>query len=216
MIPLDEPESWPLIEHRVLAHGKVCDFVQSEFTSPSGERLRRQWVTHPGSVAVLALDDQDRVPVVHQYRQPVSMRLVELPAGILDVPGESALDAIRREFAEEAGLAADRWSVLADWFSTPGGSQEQARTFLATGLHEVARPAGFRAVGEEVDMGLEWVPFTDLLAAVRAGRVGSPAVVIGCLALALARATGGVEQLRPGGADWPARRVKEEQDHRLG
>lgn len=196
----DRPEDWPVSETRILAKGRVSNFVEEDIATPAGEAITRQWTSHPGSVAVMALDDRDRVAVLFQYRHPVATRCWELPAGILDVDGEDPLVGIQRELAEEAELAADEWRILTDWFSSPGGSQEIARIYLATGLHRAPRPEGFNAEGEEVDMGLEWVPFEDLLAAVRAGVIQNPSMVISCLALGYARATGTVDQFRAGDA----------------
>ncbi|NYK32443.1 NUDIX domain-containing protein, partial [Salmonella enterica subsp. enterica serovar Typhimurium] len=89
--------------------------------------INRQYMSHPGAVGIIALDDQDRVAVVRQYRHPVRMVLVEPPAGLLDVEGEDFLAAAQRELAEEAMLSADDWRVLVDIVTTPGGCQESLR-----------------------------------------------------------------------------------------
>jgi len=200
---IDQAESWHRGDHRVLYRAHVVALEEDDVTSPSGELLRREFCSHPGSVAVLALDDQARVAVVHQYRHPVQTRLVELPAGLLDVPGEAPLAGAQRELAEEAGLAADDWAVLADFCSSPGISDEVTRIYLARRLHQRARPDGFDVQGEEVDMGLAWVPLDDLLDVVRAGAVCNTALVLGVTTLRLAMADGVVDALRPGDTPWP-------------
>jgi len=210
----DAPEDWPVSRHTELARGAMAAFDEDVITSPEGQRLTRQRLRHPGSVAIIAYDDDGRVAVVHQYRHAVGMRLVEPPAGLLDQAGEPAWDAARRELAEEAGLAADDWAVLVDFVSSPGISQEVARIFLARGLHQVGRPAGFAAEGEEADMGLDWLPLDDIMAAIRAGRVNNPALILGCTTLALALATGTLDRLRPAEAPWPARDLKLGHDRR--
>lgn len=201
---VDTHEVWPESSREVVFSGMVADLVETHLTTPSGEQLRRQWVHHPGSVAVIALDDSDRIAVVHQFRSPVQMRLVEAPAGLLDVGGEDPLHAAQRELAEEVGLAADDWRVLADVFASPGGSDERLRVYLAQDLHDAPAPDGFEREGEEVDMGLTWLPLDEVVDLVRAGQVENIALVTGVLALAFALVTDGVDDLRPGDAEWPA------------
>ncbi|MEL4357391.1 MULTISPECIES: NUDIX hydrolase [unclassified Luteococcus] len=206
-MPLDRPESWPITAHRVLGTGRVCSFVEDDITPPSGEQFTRQYLTHPGAVAVMALDDENRVAVVHQYRHPVAMKLVEPPAGLLDADGESFLSAAQRELAEEALLRAADWRVLVDIFTTPGGCEESIRIYLARGLAEAPRPDGFVVEDEEAHMEISWVPLEELVDAVFAGRVQSPSMVSGALALQTAILAGRLESLRPAEAPWPARDV---------
>ncbi len=208
----DVPESWPVVTSEVKATGRVQNFIEQTIQTPTGDRMVRQWVTHTGAVAVMAMDEQYRIAVVHQYRHPVGMRLVEPPAGVLDLPGEPALIAAQRELAEEAGLAASDWRVLVDLFTSPGGLQEPLRVFLARGLSPVAAPEGFRLTDEETDMGLHWLSLTELVDLVYAGRVQSPTMVSGTLALALAVQSDRLAELRPADAAWPARELKEARD----
>lgn len=200
----DQPESWRVRNHQVIHTGHIVALARDEVVSPARETLSRELCQHPGSVAILAIDDHDRVAVVRQYRHPVRMRLVEPPAGLLDIPGEAPWDAAKRELAEEAQLAGANWAVLADYYCSPGITNEVARIFLATGLSPAPRPNDFAAHGEEVDMGLAWVPVDELLAGVNAGLVGNAALVVGITALCLARAQNRLDQLRPPDAAWPA------------
>ena len=209
---VDRPEDWPVLDRQVKATGRVQDFVEDRVLTPSGEQIVRQWVEHPGAVAVMAMDDQGRLAVVHQYRHPVGYRLVEPPAGILDHAGESGVSAARRELAEEARLAASDWRTLVDIFPSPGGLQESIRIFLARDLSPTERPDGFVVDGEEADMCLYWLPLEHLVELIYRGEVQSPTMVAGTLALALAVEQGRLDQLRPADADWPARRAKEQRD----
>jgi ADP-ribose pyrophosphatase len=209
---VDRPEDWPVLDRQVKATGRVQDFVEDRVLTPSGEQIVRQWVEHPGAVAVMAMDDQGRLAVVHQYRHPVGYRLVEPPAGILDHAGESGVSAARRELAEEARLAASDWRTLVDIFTSPGGLQESIRIFLARDLSPTERPDGFVVDGEEADMRLYWLPLEHLVELIYRGEVQSPTMVAGTLALALAVEQGRLDQLRPADADWPARRAKEQRD----
>lgn len=209
---VDRPEDWPVLDRQVKATGRVQDFVEDRVLTPGGEQIVRQWVEHPGAVAVMAMDDQGRLAVVHQYRHPVGYRLVEPPAGILDHAGESGVSAARRELAEEARLAASDWRTLVDIFTSPGGLQESIRIFLARDLSPTERPDGFVVDGEEADMCLYWLPLEHLVELIYRGEVQSPTMVAGTLALALAVEQGRLDQLRPADADWPARRAKEQRD----
>ena len=204
----DDLVSWPVTSHEVLAAGAVSSFVEDEVTTPSGESMRRQYLTHPGAVAIVAWDEKsDEVAVVRQYRHPVRMEMVEIPAGLLDVDGEDHLAAAARELAEEAELAADTWNVLVDVCTSPGGLAENLRVYLARGLRPAERPDGFELEGEEAHMLHTFVPRAELLGAIFEGRCGSPSLAAGLLSLEAARLGGRLETLRPGDADWPARRA---------
>jgi ADP-ribose pyrophosphatase len=192
------------VDSTVLAHGVITDFVQDQIRTPDGKLIKREYVKHPGAVAVIALDDQERVALVRQYRHPVRHRLVEPPAGLLDVQGENYLVGVQRELAEEVHLAAGRWDVLVDLFSTPGILGESIRIFLARDLSVADAPDGFVREGEEADMDTVWAPLSDLVEAVLAGDVHSPSLVSGVLAAEASRQRGWAS-LRPADAPWPAR-----------
>ncbi|MDR1354706.1 MAG: NUDIX hydrolase [Propionibacteriaceae bacterium] len=211
--PVDKPEHWPILSHEVLAAGAIAAFNSDEILSPGGERLHRQYLTHPGSVAVIVYDSTGRVGVIDQYRHAIAMRMVEPPAGLLDVAAEHPLAAAKRELAEEAGLAATTWNVLADFYSSPGISQETSRIYLARDLSEVGRPEGFVAEGEEAHMSLYWVALNELLHDINCGVLQNPALIIGCLKLQAALlSSSGLTELRSADAPWPMRINKRNQD----
>jgi ADP-ribose pyrophosphatase len=203
----DEPVTWPIVSHEVRARGYVSDFVHDEVRTPSDELMGRQYVLHPGAVGVIAWDDADRIAVVRQYRHPVGFRL--------DHDDEVALEAARRELAEEAQLAAGRWQVLVDIFTTPGACQEGLRIFLARDLGPAALPEGFVAHGEEAHMELTWARRADLVDAILGGRLQNPTMVAGVLALETARLSGRLDALRAPDAPWPARAVRAGRNHAL-
>lgn len=202
---LDEPETWPVAEHRLLAKGAVSSFVEETVLTPDGQPLERQFTLHPGAVGIIALDDQERVALVRQYRHPVRHRLIEPPAGLLDVDGEEYLPAAQRELAEEVGLAATDWRVLSEEFTSPGGLAESMRMFLARGLSDTSAPEGFVKHGEEAHMDTVWASLDDLVAAVLAGRLHSPTLITGVLSAWAAKTRDGFDALRPADAPWPAR-----------
>ncbi|HQE31892.1 MAG TPA: NUDIX hydrolase, partial [Propionibacteriaceae bacterium] len=145
-------------------------------------------------------------------RHPAGFRFIEPPAGLLDVVDEDPLLAAQRELAEEAELAATDWRVLVDVFTSPGCNQESIRVFLARGLTRTGRPDGFELAGEEAHMELRWAPLAELVAAIYAGTVQNPTMVIGTLALHAARLEGRLDALRTPDVPWPARTVKAQLD----
>ncbi|MGY4720949.1 NUDIX domain-containing protein [Naumannella huperziae] len=203
----DRPERWPILDRQVRHRGRVTTTVTDTVQAPDGSTIGRDWLLHPGAVGVIALDEAERVVLVEQYRHPAGFRLIEPPAGLLDVEAESWLVAAQRELAEEAMLAADEWSVLVDLFTSPGSSAESTRIFLARGLRPAARPDGFDLVGEEADMRVARAPLARVVDGVYAGRLQNPLLVAGSLAAAQALATG--RELRPADSPWPARSVRQ-------
>lgn len=208
-LPLrDEPAHWPVTESLARFHGRVISVVSESVTMPGGNNAWRDYIEHPGSVGVLALDGNGRVLVLRQYRHPARAMLWEIPAGLLDVSGESALAAAKRELHEEAGYQAATWNVLTDILTTPGGSNEAVRIFLARDVRPVAEAERYVGVDEETDMPVRWVPLPDLVNGVLQGDLHSPALVVGALALAAASSGDGARidgALRPADAPWPAR-----------
>lgn len=202
----DEPRRWEVRRREVLGAGAISSFVNEEVVTPSGDVVHRQFLTHPGAVCIVAWDEEaDTIACLHQYRHPVRMELVEIPAGLLDEEGEEWLDAARRELAEEAELAAGRWQVLVDVCPTAGACQESQRIYLARDLTRTDRPEGFELEGEEAEMTWEWIDRSALLDAVLDGRCQSQSLVTGLLALETARLGGRLETLRSPGASWPIR-----------
>jgi ADP-ribose pyrophosphatase len=200
----DVPLAWPVVSSTVLARGKITRYVQDQVRTPDGQLIEREYLKHPGAVGVIALDDHDRVALVRQYRHPVRHRLIEPPAGLLDVGGEDYLQAIERELAEEVGLAARRWAVLVDLFTTPGILGESLRIYLARDLVAVDGPDDFTREGEEAHMDTVWATLDDLVEAVLDGRLHNPTMVSGVLATWAARQRDGFTSLRPADAAWPA------------
>ncbi|TRY16637.1 NUDIX hydrolase [Tessaracoccus rhinocerotis] len=202
----DKPTDWQVRDRKVLGKGWVSNFVNESVVTPSGEAVQRQYLTHPGAVAVVAWDEErDQVVVLRQYRHPVRMELVEVPAGLIDADDVDWVDAARRELAEEVELGADDWRVLVDFCTTPGSSEESLRVYLARGLSAAARPDGFVLEGEEAHMTWDWVARAELTQAVFEGRCQNPSLVVGVLALEAAVLGGRLDSLRPADAPWPIR-----------
>ncbi|MFE9454874.1 NUDIX domain-containing protein [Streptomyces sp. NPDC006739] len=200
----DTPQEWEIRATETPFTGNKTSVRTDEVVMPDGSVVRRDYQVHPGSVAVLALDDEDRVLLIKQYRHPVRHKLWEIPAGLLDVPGENPLHAAQRELYEEAHVKAEDWRVLTDVYTTPGGCDEAVRIFLARDLSE-ADGERFEVEDEEADMEHARVPAEELVRRVLAGDVHNNCLVVGVLSLAAARAGDGLDALRPADAPWPAR-----------
>ncbi len=211
----DDPMSWPIVGHERLGHGVIQDFVRDRVETPSGDTMVRDYLVHTGAVGIIALDEHENVLVVRQYRHPVGFRLLEPPAGLLDLDGEDWLVAAQRELAEEAEVEASDWRVLVDYMTSPGCLQETLRVYLARGLSRTSRPEGFEVEGEEAEMDVVLVPLEALVDAIYAGRVQNPTMVVGALAAYAALRTGRVDALRPVDAPWVARDVKRARDEDL-
>ncbi|WP_330340896.1 NUDIX hydrolase [Streptomyces sp. NBC_00557] len=200
----DTPEEWEIRATQIPFRGNKTSVRTDDVVMPDGSVARRDYQVHPGSVAVLALDEEDRVLLINQYRHPVRHKLWEIPAGLLDVPGENPLHAAQRELYEEAHVKAEDWRVLTDVYTTPGGCDEAVRIFLARGLSD-AEGERFAAEHEETDMEHARVPVEELVRRVLAGDVHNNCLVVGVLSLVAAQAGDGLDALRPADAPWPAR-----------
>ncbi|MDF6041612.1 NUDIX hydrolase [Streptomyces sp. NPDC005318] len=200
----DTPEEWPVTATETPFTGNKTSVRTDDVVMPDGSVVRRDYQVHPGSVAVLALDDAGRVLVLRQYRHPVRHKLWEIPAGLLDVPGENPLHAAQRELYEEAYVKAEDWRVLTDVYTTPGGCDEAVRIFLARNLSE-ADGERFAVSEEEADMELARVELKELVRGALAGELHNNCLVVGVLSLAAALAGDGIDSLRPAQAPWPAR-----------
>ncbi|AXG77127.1 NUDIX domain-containing protein [Streptomyces paludis] len=200
----DAPEEWRVVATTTPFRGNKTSVRTDEVVMPDGTSVTRDYQVHPGSVAILALDGAGRVLVLRQYRHPVRQKLWEIPAGLLDVPGENPLHAAQRELYEEAHVKAEDWRVLTDVYTTPGGCDEAVRIFLARELSE-ADGERFEVSEEEADMELARVALPELVRGVLAGELHNNCLAVGVLALTAALAGDGVEALRPADAPWPAR-----------
>ena len=196
-----------MAEHRfdtvgsqTLYRGKIVALRTDEVRMPGGVTAHREVVEHYGAVAVAAVDDDARLAMVYQYRHPVGRRLWELPAGLLDEPGEAPAAAAARELHEETGLAARDWRVLLDIASSPGFSDEAVRVYLARGLSVVGRPA---ADHEEADLQMHWLGLSEAVDRVLAGEIINATAAAGVLAAHAVIVDG--KPTRPPGSPWPDR-----------
>lgn len=192
----------PVTRSDVVYRGHLWDVVSEDVDLGDAGTVTREFVRHPGAVSVVALDEQEHVLLLQQYRHPVRAFEWEVPAGLLDVVGEDPWAAAARELYEEADLLAGRWHVLADYYSSPGGLDEALRIYLARDLRPVPEGERHSRDGEELGMPVRWVPLEEAVEAVLTGRLHNPSAVVGVLAAHATRQRGWAT-LRPHDAAWP-------------
>ena len=178
----DTPLAWPVSTTSREFSNPYLTVDTDTIVDPDDGEHSRVVVQPHGAVGIIAVDDKDRILLVEQYRHPVRHRLLEIPAGTLDVSGEDPLDAAVRELAEEADLAADDWSQELKLFSTPGYSSERWTVFRASSLHPVPHEDRTDRVAEEADMQQWWLPFDAAVDAVLDGRITDGMTVAAVLA----------------------------------
>lgn len=171
---LDERLVERLVESRVIHKGRYLEFRLDTIERADGSRAERDVVWHPGAVAILAIDEDDRVLLVRQYRLPAGRALLEVPAGTLDVdPASGVVEdpdvAARRELEEETGHRARSWKRLASFWTAPGFASELMHLYLATDL----TPARDDRLGPDEDERLELhrLPVADAIAAADRGEI---------------------------------------------
>lgn len=180
--PADVADPRPVLASQVVFSGRVWGVRQDTVDLGAGGTVVRDYISHPGAVAVLAVDEQDRVLVVHQYRHPVGEVLWEIPAGLCDHEGEPAEQTALRELWEETHHRAERVEPLIEVYLSPGSSSELLQVFLAHGV----RPADDEphpAHEEEHGMPVAWQPLDVIVDGIFAGRLRNPSLVLGVLAL---------------------------------
>lgn len=198
---MSSPHEFAVSNSETVYVGRVLAVRLDHVVMPGGRVAQREIVEHPGAVAIVPLHDDASVVMIDQYRHAVGRRLRELPAGLLDTPGEDPVGTARRELVEEVGCTAQDWSVLVDVVSSPGFSDEAVRVFLARGLTEIGRPAG--GDDEEADLSVVRVPLADAVRQVLAGEIVNASTVAGLLAAQAVLAE--TAQPRPVDASWPDR-----------
>lgn len=181
----DRAESWPVHAREDVWSGPAPFSVRTDRISAPAlpeEQFDRLVLEHPGASVVLAVDEEERVLVLQQYRHPARTRFVELPAGLLDLPGEDPLVAARRELREEAVLVAQTWSHLVTMYPSPGLSSERIEIFLARDVSPAPDRGDFEPAHEEADMTTAWVPLQTLVDGVLSGRLTDGPLALAVLA----------------------------------
>lgn len=183
----DADQSWPVGRSVAVHESPYLRLSIDTIVASDGKDHDRAVVRPNGAIGIVALDDEDRLLLVQQYRHPVGRRLLEIPAGTLDVPGELAEHAAVRELAEEADLVAAWWEPLLSLVATPGYSSEAWEVFCAGGLSALPDADRTSRQAEEADMAQWWLPFDQAVDAVLAGRISDAMTVSAILATQVLR-----------------------------
>ncbi len=160
--------------------GAIARVRMDRVRMPDGQVVQREIIERPDAVAVVPVDDEGRVVLLRQYRQALGARVLELPAGILDVEGESPRAAAARELVEEVGLAAGELTELVRFANSAGWATEHTTIYLGTGLRE-ASAEGFTAVEEEADLEVLRLPLETAVAMAERGEVHDAKTLVGLL-----------------------------------
>ena len=155
--------------------GRVIEVTVDEVELPNGVRTELEVVHHPGGAAVVALDREERVCLLRQYRYVAGGWVWELPAGKLE-PNEPPLVTAQRELAEEAGLAAQRWSKLGAYLSSPGVFSEVIHLYLATELASTPTAPESSEVLE-----VHWVAFAEAVRRAAGGDINDAKTALGLM-----------------------------------
>ena len=164
-----------LISSKELLKTPIFRVTRDVALDPDGFEITRAVVQHGGSAVVMPVDDRKRILLVRQYRLPAKQYLWELPAGRMD-PGETVLQAARRELAEETGYKARKFEKLAVFYPSPGFLAEKMTIFLATGLK-----AGKQTPMEDERITMQWFTPADLDKLIESGKIPDAKTQIGFL-----------------------------------
>jgi 8-oxo-dGTP pyrophosphatase MutT (NUDIX family) len=182
--PGDSSGSWPVTASVDLHRDDWLVALRSDTIHRPGhaeETFARVVLEHPGAVIVLAVDDDERVACVRQYRHPAGGTFLELPAGLRDSDGEDPLETAKRELLEEVELEAREWRELFALWPSAGISAERHAFYLARGLTAGDR-GDFALEHEEAEMEVLWVGVDELVDAVLDGRVTEEPIAVAVLA----------------------------------
>ena len=173
---MDEQLIEKVVDEESIYEGKIVHLHLMRVTLPSGKPGIREIVRHVNASAVVAVDENNNVLLVRQFRAPMGRVTCEIPAGKLDSPQEDPLEAARRELSEETGYQAEHWVKLTDMISSPGFCDEVISIFLATGLTRgVAHP------DDDEFLGLVRMPFDEAIARAQAGEFQDSKTLCGLL-----------------------------------
>ncbi|HUN34462.1 MAG TPA: NUDIX hydrolase [Trebonia sp.] len=177
----DRPEQWPVESSTEVFRNRLIAVRNDNVRMPGNNVAERTVVSHPGAVAVLALDHDGRALMIRQYRHPAGRLMWELPAGLRDHPGEPLVEVAKRELLEETGYRAGTWHTLVDHYSSPGISNERLRIFLARDL-DLAPDSGYVRTDEESLIVTGWLLLPDAMRAIMGGKLHNSATIAGLLA----------------------------------
>ncbi len=165
--------SMKIISSKEILKNKLFTVVDEVARDNSGFEIHRNIVRHPGSAVMMAVDETERILLVKQFRLPAAKDLWELPAGRID-PGETALQAAKRELHEETGYRAKKWAKLISYWASPGYVAEKMNLFLALDL----TPGEPRPMGDE-RIEVAWYTRKQIAALIHSGKMEDGKTLVG-------------------------------------
>lgn len=203
-LPLrDEPGAATVTLSELLLNGRIWDVRRDVVELPDGAEVTRDVIAHPGAVAVVAMDEEQRVLLIRQYRHPIGTVNWELPAGLRDVAGEDPVVTARRELLEETDLQARTWTPLVTLHPSPGSLDEAIEVFLARDVTAVPSEERHERTDEEAGIVAQWVPITTVVDAIVRGDLHNGPLIAAILVLH-ARLVQGACDDRPAVRNHPA------------
>jgi len=188
----DDPLRERLISSEVIRQSRILEFRIDTVEAADGHRSTRDIAAHPGGVCVVAIDGQDRILLVRQWRHAAGRALLEIPAGTLDREPDGSIEdhaaAAARELEEETGSRAGAWRYLGAFWTAPGFTSELMHLYLATDV--VAVHEGGLAPDEDERLELHPVEFEEAVAMVERGELPDAKTIVGVLLVARLRAAG--------------------------
>jgi ADP-ribose pyrophosphatase len=185
----DDPLRETLVSSEVLRRSRILEFRIDTIEAADGHRSTRDIAAHPGGVCVVAIDPEDRVLLVRQWRHAIGRALLEIPAGTLDRHADGSIEdhagAAARELEEETGSLAGSWRYLGAFYTAPGFTNELMHLYLATDLV----PADEGGLGPDEDERLELrpVPWAEALAMAERGELRDAKSIVGLILAARIR-----------------------------
>jgi len=174
-----------VISSREVYRGRIITLRVDEVRLPSGRETTREIVEHPGAVVIAAVDSNNRIALVRQYRAAAGQDLLELPAGTRE-SNELPLACAQRELSEEMGIQASTWQPLAQFFSAPGFCTEQLWLYLATGL---LPSSGVPEADEQIQR--QWIDLKAAGSMIATGQIRDAKSIAGLLLVLQTRGTEG-------------------------
>lgn len=177
----DDPGWFETLSSETTHEGALSRVRVDSVRTPQGEVMEREIVEHNDAVGIVAFTPTGEVVLLRQYRHAVGGEILEIPAGKIDVDGESPLETARRELREETGLEAGELELLTVFRNSAGWTDEKTHVYLARNVAQVGLPDGFEPTGEEAEMEIVRLPYEDAVAAVRDGTITDAKTIIGLL-----------------------------------
>ena len=155
------------LDSSLIYDGNLIHLYKDNVELPNGKKIVREYIKHVQAVAVVAMDEEGRIVIEHQFRYPFRSETLEIPAGKLNFEGEDLLDAVRRELHEETGITASEITYLCPFWPVCAYSTENIHLFFARGLSF----GNQRELDEDENINVEMIPIRDVVQMIYDGKI---------------------------------------------